>query len=99
MPRYDEHVLVASPAETDYAIGYRPGQKGIRYTIATLAAKVAALIDSSAVTSVCGQTGDVSRIYLVADDGARLELRAFLVPDTSPPVYELRLDQNHTPAP
>lgn len=96
MPRYDEHDLVA-PAGTDYVIGYRPGAKGIRFAIATLAVKVAELISGSAVTSAFGQTGDVTRLYLVADDGTRLEVRAMLVPGTSPPVYELQVGQTHTP--
>lgn len=95
MPRYDEHELVGQPADSDYGIGYRPGAKGIRYTFASLVAKVAAYIDASAVTSVCGQTGAVTRIFVIADDGSRLELQAFLVPDTDPPAYELRLGQNH----
>lgn len=96
MPRYDEHLLV-SPVETDYVIGYRPGVRGIRATIATFALKVAQLIDSSAVTSAFGQVGDVTRLFLPAQDGSRHEVVVRWVEGTSPPVYELLVDQNHTP--
>jgi hypothetical protein len=96
MPRYDEHLLV-SPAETDYGIGYRPGLRGIRFTIASIALKVAQMIDSSAVTSAFGQVGDVTRLYLPADDGSRHEVVVRLVQGTSPPVYEILVDQTHTP--
>lgn len=83
-----------TPTESDVIVGYRPGSKGIRFTVQQL-------IDltpggGGAVSSVFGQTGAVVRLFLVAGDGTRHEIVCFLNETTGE--YELGVDQNHTPA-
>jgi len=92
------------PTGTDYLVGYRPGQKGIRATFATIASVLGSLVGS--VTSAFGQSGNVTRLFLVADDGTRHEITLVKVQlpppfdgaPAPPAVYELRVDLNNTPA-
>lgn len=92
------------PTGTDYVVGYRPGQRGIRSTLTTLASVLGGLVGS--VTSAFGQTGNVTRLFLVADDGTRHEITLFKVQlpppfdgaPAPPAVYELRIDQSNTPS-
>lgn len=91
---------VNTPATTDEVIGRRPGAKGIRFSFQALVNAVGAILNATPVHSVFGQTGTVSRLYLLAPDGTRHEVVAVLSPYTTPegaPIYELGIDQNHTP--
>ncbi len=90
-----------APAPTDEFIGRRPGAKGIRFSVQALIDQVGEELNATQVHSVFGQTGDVSRLFLAAPDGSRHEVVVLVSPFTNPdgsPIYELGIDQNHTPA-
>ena len=95
MPRLSEFPQ-ESPEESDFVIGYRPGYRGIRVVMSTFVARVAELVGAY-VNRAAGQTGTVTRLFLIADDGSRHEVIVRKAPGITPTVYELAVDQNHTP--